>query len=650
MKWPFAAANPASSSGWSQWCLYGALPLAIALTTAWLFRHVFHSAPITTDENSYVFQAYNFLAGVVARPLPLIPNIFYHEMIIQDDAAGWLSRYPPGHPLWLLPGCLFNYPHVMVALAAGLSVWLMARTGALFGQREAWVAAVLLALSPFFLFTHGTLLSHTSGMLAALLLLYGFLRWQLTGGIGFAALAGLGWSWLFLNRTYTAMWLAIPFGVYALWRLWQGRRKKSHWWDTMLFAVTAISGIIAMLFYNKLSTGDARLMTYLLYDPSEGPGFGLKHLSGVAGVHTLSHGLGFLWSNLKLLDLWLFGFAGSLLITFTLALLGWRTRWTPLLLAGPLLVWTGYVGYFYPGPQETGPGYYLETLPFLLLAAALGVTRLLDWLRTHMRRWLVIVLPVCACCSAANICFMYSRGQQLSIFNRRIGDILTCIRAAPKNALVFATEEGNPYAGLHHGLSIFNPQGLDSQPLVVRSLGPGDQLLCRLFPDRKPFRLQAIGTLRLEPFAKIPYFEQRSCINVHSRTGIRDLGGTQHDQWQLMAKAGQHREEFLAFGDEFIVFPGRLVIGFDISISNAPPAQPSVTLDIAMNGGHTILASCNLTGTVARLPELSFTIPREGRVEPRVYYHGVGDVIFRGFLLREQSTETATNANLAPPP
>ena len=80
---------------WGAWILYGLLPALAFAATWWLYRHVFHGAPITTDENSYVFQAYNFLAGLIARPAPPFPDIVYHAMIICDDRAGWLSRYPP---------------------------------------------------------------------------------------------------------------------------------------------------------------------------------------------------------------------------------------------------------------------------------------------------------------------------------------------------------------------------------------------------------------------------------------------------------------------------------------------------------------------------------------------------------------------------
>lgn len=620
---------------WQAWLLYGALPLAAFAAAWWLYRHVFLCAPITTDENAYVFQAYNFLSGLIARPLPPLPSLFYHEMIIQDAHAGWLARYPPGHPLWLLPGCLFKQPHLMIALAAALSVGVMARTGALFGRREAWVAALLLLCSPFFLFTHGTLLGHTSGLLAALLLLYGFLRWQLTASLNFAALAGLGWSWLFLNRTYTAMWLAIPFGLYALLQLWRHRRERPAWIGTVLFAASACSGILAILLYNKLSTGHAGLMTYLLYDPSEGPGFGLKHLSGRSGIHTPALGLAAFWNNLKLMNNWCLGFTGSLITLTALALLGWRKAWTPLLLAGPLLAWGGYIAYFYRGPQETGPGYYLEAFPFLLLAAALGATRLMDWFGKR-RTLLAFALLLLALLSFLDLRFMQTQATLLRDFNTPIGKILACLHSAPPDALVLVTEGENQYAGLHHGLSVVNLHGLDSQPLVVRSLGDGDQLLARAFNRRQVFYLEVKqGVPHLAPFTlRIPYESPATREFLPAGTGQQVLGGPKGDTPQQVAKAGRDKADWLACRARYALIPGNFVMDFDVSISNAPPDQPAATLDVVIDGNR-VVAQQSLTGEVARITSLPVHLKQLDVVEPRVFYHGAGDVTFRGFRLRE---------------
>jgi len=115
--------------------LRGLFPCLIAIVAVCVIHAVvFLGDPITTDENSYVFQAYNFLDGVIARPFPPAPGSFFHEMIILDEEAGWLSRYPPGHPLWLLLGCALGYSQLMVAIAAGLALWLIGRSAVLLRQ------------------------------------------------------------------------------------------------------------------------------------------------------------------------------------------------------------------------------------------------------------------------------------------------------------------------------------------------------------------------------------------------------------------------------------------------------------------------------------------------------------------------------------
>ena len=634
---------------WQNGLLYVGLPLGVMLAAAWLFCDIFHRAPITTDENSYVFQAYNFLAGKIARPAPVFSSIFYHEMIILDDEVGWLSRYPPGHPLWLLPGCLLGLPHLMIMLAAGLSVALMARTGALFGRREAWLAALLLALSPFFLFTHGTLLSHTSGLLATLLLLHGFLRWQMTGANRWAALAGLGWSWLLLNRTYTAFWIALPFGVYALVRLVQRRREKSCWQGTAAFAGVAMLGVAALLLYNYLSTGHALTMTFMYYDPTEKPGFGLRHASGKAGIHTFVIGLGFLVDNVTNLNRWLLGFKGSLAVVTALTLLGWRSAWTPLLISAPLLVWAGYIGFYYPGPHETGPGYFLETVPFLILGAALGGARLLAWLGARPRWAQGLALLALLLGLAVNGRFMVRQGVQLSAYNRVIGELRACLQQAPRDALVIATD-ATPFTGRNHGLLIFNPQGTDSQPLVARTLGETDPLLCRLYSNRKPYVLVTTnGPPRLAPFnfKSFVYDFACACDKAGTRTGQRQLASNGRDI-HIAASGGRDAEGWLAFGVVYPVYPGRFVAEFDLAISKALPTQKIVTPNVAVDNGRRMLAERTLTGPPSNeKTALPFETDRFGYVELRVYYLGAGDVVLRGFRVRDVGGYAAS-ANPSP--
>ncbi len=58
-----------------------------------------------------------------------------HRMIIQDADVGWLSRYPPLHSLWLVPGVAVANSYLMIALTAGLSLLLIILTVKV---RRAW--------------------------------------------------------------------------------------------------------------------------------------------------------------------------------------------------------------------------------------------------------------------------------------------------------------------------------------------------------------------------------------------------------------------------------------------------------------------------------------------------------------------------------
>ncbi|MCB1102418.1 MAG: hypothetical protein KDL10_08640, partial [Kiritimatiellae bacterium] len=330
-------------------CAAAAFLLAMVMSHA-----VFHRAPITSDETSYLFQAQAFLDGTVAREAPnlTIPFISRNSMLILDEEAGWLSRYPPGHALWLLLGLLIGSPSIITALACALGVGLLVRMAPALSVRG-WVLAWVTLSSPYFLFMYGTLLSHTSGFLAAAGLLACYLRWQTTSRPGWAALAGLCWSWIFLNRTYTALLIAIPFGIDALLALAR-KRTRQELIGTLSFAGCAAIGVLLILVYNKQATAEPFWMTYLYYNPSDNLGFGQRHhlntFPKVPGyLHTPARGLGFLRDNLVLLDQWLFGFPGSLIAWLALSIAGWSRRWSWLLLSIPASVAFGYVAFWFPG-------------------------------------------------------------------------------------------------------------------------------------------------------------------------------------------------------------------------------------------------------------------------------------------------------------
>lgn len=607
-------------------------PALLAAAAAYIIGSVvFCQAPLTTDENSYVFQANNFLDGVISRPYPDFPDIFWHKMIIMNEEAGWLSRYPPSHSLWLVPGVFIGNPYLLVALGAGLALWMIAKSASLLGCNPV-VPALLVLCSPFFLFTHGTLLSHTSGLLASALMLLFYILWRRTGSVKYAALAGLAWGWLCLNRTYTALWLAIPFVADTLIRLIRYRNRKELL-GAFAFALSAATGVLLLLIYNYLAAGNPMTMTYLYYDSSEGPGFGPRHTGSIVIHHNLRRGLANLLTNLSLLDRWLLGFRGSAIVLAVLAIAGWNATWTPLLLSSAVCVWIGHVFFWYAGTQETGPAYYFETLPYLIVAAALGASRLWTWCqRFRIFRSVAAILAACLLVITSGS-FMLRTGRKLRPDYSKRAQLTALMRAAPSGSLIFVEP------GPHTDYIAFNPRALDSDPLIVKTIYGSNKAVMKRFPDRKFFLLRAGDRPELVPIKPDEtYHFVIAGPYMHRRTGTNlSLPGGK----VRAAHAGKHGAGWLAFGRRAYVFPGRFTLSYDMEISGCPSNDAAVVLDVASRGGRDIHACRKILGNIPRSSVvLEFTAQGFYTVEPRIYYTGHGDVTLHSLRIMEAAKST----------
>ncbi len=472
------------------------LAFLAALLSYGIGQSVFWDAVLTTDEHAYLMQAYSYIEGRISRPLPELAEIFRHEMMIMDEQVGWLSRYPPGHAVWLMLGAAVNWPHLPVYLSAALSIWLFSRSGPLLGL-PALLLPSMMVLSPYFLFMNGTLLSHSSALPAACLILWGYLAWKVKKRPFWAAIAGLAWAFLFLNRTYTGLLIALPFAVDALWDLAQNR-SRANFHATILFALCAAAGGFGYLLYNYLAVGDPFTPTYLYYAPDDGLGFGWRSTSSLPYHHTFATGLAYLWENMVLLDRWLYGFPGSLLLCLGLAIVGWNKRWTPLCLAVVMTVACGYVFFWWRGVRDIGPVYYYETLPFLLLPAGLGIVRIARLSSSYRRLRAVAAAAGVMLVILSAVRFSIDQGSLIRDRQRIVGQFHALLGSAPDNSLIIVTG----FRGMRHvekGTS-FNPRGIDSDPLVVAGTIPSEDII-RAHPGRTPYLMVRRGEhLVLESF------------------------------------------------------------------------------------------------------------------------------------------------------
>ncbi len=464
------------------------LAMLAALLSYIIGQAVFWNAVLTTDEHAYLMQAYTFVEGKISRPAPELGEIFRHEMMIMDEQAGWLSRYPPGHALWLMLGVAAGWPHLSAYLAAALSVWVFSRIGTVLNL-PFWLLPVLLVVSPYFLFMNGTLLSHSSALLAVCLMLWGYLVWKVNGKGLYALVAGCAWAFLFLNRTFTGLLIALPFAIDALWDLARNRNRENFIF-TLLFAASAAVGGAAYLAYNYFAVGAPFTPTYLYYAPNDGLGFGWRSTSSLPYHHTFATGLLYLKENMMLLDRWLYGFPGSLLVCLGLACIGWHKRWTPLCLAVVLSVASGYVFFWWRGVRDIGPVYYYETLPFILLAAGFGIFRLAALTGASRRLRTAITVTAAVIVIASALRFSIAEGTLIRDRQRTVGQFHSLLRTAPADSLIIVTG----FRGMRHvekGTS-FNPHGVKSDPLVVAGSVSPEQIIST-YPGRTPYLMVKRG-------------------------------------------------------------------------------------------------------------------------------------------------------------
>jgi len=597
--------------------------LLAAVLSFWTSHKIYLSVPTGADENSYIFQAHNFSEGKIARPAPVLKEAFRQEMIILNDHAGWLSRYPPAHSLWLVPGIWMGNLYIMIALAAALGMWFVCAAASEVKIPE-WMVGLPLLLCPFFGFMYGTLLSHTSGFMTVACMLWAYLRWRHSGQWLFAVIAGLAWGFFFLNRTYTALLVAIPFGVDAV-LLGVVDRNIKRWAGIAFFAASSCAGVLAYLVYNELATGHAFTATYLYYEPSENLGFGPRRTQGIIIDHSLENGIKNLTFDLYQLNRWLLGFSGSLIVWAGLILAGWRNRYSWLLAGSTLFVWIGYIYFWFPGVKDAGgPVYFFETIPMLLLLGGFGLQRiwgrLAEWPGKRLAVFVLATLVLASVSAAFSIRESSSPIRKQTI-KRKMMDV---IHSAPPQSMIFIEDVKKP----HIGEMVANPRGLDSDPLLMKSMYSGNATAVRAFSNRTPFVLHGKQPERLipvEPVARIVL--GRNARNTHKTVGKDiQLDPDDKDTIVRMAEESSDAAGVLVYGRTISLPAGQFEFVLNGSwkgINNNSPTR----VEIHSSASQAIVASTNLTGSGGEF-RLEFAITNAVTLaEPQIHYGGSGTVM-----------------------
>jgi hypothetical protein len=340
---------------------------------------LFRGYPTLVDGMSSLLHGKALAAGRLSFALPdptaafLIPNTVL-------TSEGWVSQYPPLHPLLLAVGHVVGAPWLVGPLCVGAAVALTVLVANhVLPDRPvaARVGGLAAAVSPFLFFLGGGYLSHLPAAAFGALVVYAALRAR-EGGAGWAALTGAACGGLVACRP----WLGIVLGIGLPVGLWAGAAIRSRGlpWVLARFGWAASGGLpFALLLglYNHRFFGHPLHLGYFLaYGPAHNLGF---HRDPWGNMYGALEALGYSSANLLNLGVYLLETPlPALGVVAAFLLLSKRVEpgaWV--LLAWGLLPALANVFYWHHG-FHLGPRMLYEAAPawsVLAVLAALGLLR-----------------------------------------------------------------------------------------------------------------------------------------------------------------------------------------------------------------------------------------------------------------------------------
>lgn len=474
------------------------LSLVAVLAAYWIADRILERIPHLEDEMAYVWQAQALARGQLTLPTPPEPKSFLVPFVV-DYQGQRFGKYPPGWPVVLAIGELLNLRSWINPLLAGLGIWLIYQIGKkVMGETVGLLAAGLTITSPLFLMNAGMLLSHPLGL-------------ALTAGFSLAWLESFStpgrprpWiptligaiclGWLAFTRPWTAIAVAFPFMLHGLYLLRYGDRSVRQ--RLLIFCLVALAISALVPAWQYAVTGDFTLNPYTLWWPYDKVGFG-PGVGRAEGGHNLVRAWINTWANLKA------GYDDFL---------GWRAFMFPFILAGLVAVRRNgramlvvsifpslvifYMAYWV-SIWVTGPRYFYEGLPGLMLLIAAGAAWLAGWpthpnqtwaMGTTKKRIRTFAIAASLLTLVATNLIHYTPG--------RLGELKGLYGATRDQLAPFESEEAlrltpaliivHPDKWIKYGtlLELSNPF-LDSPFIFVISRGiEADQRVASHFPDR----------------------------------------------------------------------------------------------------------------------------------------------------------------------
>lgn len=486
-------------------------PLVIALLTSAATLYVWGSlkrSAVVHDESAYLLQAELFAQLRFTAPTPPLPKFF--EQLYVNLVPAISSKYPPGTSLLLAPGISLGMPGLPVVLMNGLAgalVFMLARRFC--DGLTALLTWLMWGTSFPVQYFHAMYLSEVPSSLAWLAAWWGVARWSASGRARDLAIAAAAVALCGITRPLTAVALAISVGVVLLVvarRRAGGALRFTGGEIAILATAAAVAGLVVAL-WSWRSTGDPFTTPLSLYTrryvPFDGLGFGASAADAPSAKlpwdqrvtdlsfyeehrrHTVSTLPATLLARARMIgrDMW-YDWRGGLAIVAVIGLVG-----------APSALWVGlgaavaqlllYLLYAHPARWSL---YYIEVLPVLGFATALGVMRILELgapRKASSRARVALGVALLLVVSYPAWITLRQVRAQIETDHAYYDTFVATLPPEPDSAIVFVR-----YAPSHNdGLSLVRnvPDAPAARIWTAYDRGAENDELLRIAPNRKPF-------------------------------------------------------------------------------------------------------------------------------------------------------------------
>lgn len=432
--------------------------------------------PGQMDSYAYYIQAKIFASGQWFAESHKLPEFFGTQWFVNDGK--YYSQYPPGHSLLLAAMFFFGAPWFLSPLLAGTGMVLIYYLGKEIGNvRIARIATFLTLFSPVVMFMSAEYMSHMTAWVFTTGFALFYIRAHRYGRTMDAVIAGTLFGYLFVTRPQVCAALAIPFGLH--WLCPWPKPARSFWKCGLSMGAMFLCGIAFFLYYNLQTTGELWVTPYEKYQSYD-------HFKTVLTLPLL-YNIHRVAMQTEYLHLRLFGWPfSSLMFVWLLFQARLQKPYATLLVTGCLFIVASLIFIPYTGGIYQ-PRYLFEISGFLAVLTAMGIDRLVLWLKLRViKDWPMAVVRmtvyayviILTACSYPTVASMYRELMEKNWPDRSYPEVYYMLdEKVKKPGLVFIRD--NYYMG-----SLFNPPTDDAPIIAARDHGDQNTKLMQLYPRR----------------------------------------------------------------------------------------------------------------------------------------------------------------------